>query len=201
MPVFCECPACGKRYRFQDDMAGERVPCRECGETIRVPGRRRSPRRTGLPLSPALIAGGAFALVLSVGLFLTFRSGGGDPAPVPPNPVAGANSSPDGPAGASSVPARLPALPGTAPVTSSPARLPEAGTVNPAMPAAQPAFPLAGTSPPANSNTLPVANSSSGSPSGSPSTLEFTQWNVQADPPQSTVNYSAAKIDLLLALR
>lgn len=68
--------------------------------------------------------------------------------------------------------------------------------MNPAMPAAQPAFPTAGASPSANSNALPVANSSSGSSSVSPSTLEFTQWSVQADPPQSTVNYSAARMQI-----
>ena len=41
MPIRTECSDCGKRYQFSEKMAGESVPCRECGHEIRIPGRRR----------------------------------------------------------------------------------------------------------------------------------------------------------------
>src|SRR5690349_20470479 len=31
------CPKCGKAYRLQDQLAGKRVRCRDCGETLDVP--------------------------------------------------------------------------------------------------------------------------------------------------------------------
>ena len=83
MPIFVECDECGKKYRLQASMAGERIPCRECGASIRVPGGRRDAHRSGPALNPAIIGGVAgFAVVVLLGLFFVLRRPAVEPAPV-----------------------------------------------------------------------------------------------------------------------
>lgn len=41
MTIAMECPGCGKRLKFRDELAGETVECKECGEDIDLPGGRR----------------------------------------------------------------------------------------------------------------------------------------------------------------
>lgn len=48
MPIITECAQCGKQYRFGDERAGQKLPCKECGATIRVP----SPRAAKPPAKP-----------------------------------------------------------------------------------------------------------------------------------------------------
>ncbi len=48
MPIFAECPVCGKRFRFLDDKAGQVLPCRYCGGQIHVPGTRRRASRAAV---------------------------------------------------------------------------------------------------------------------------------------------------------
>ncbi|MBL8817567.1 MAG: hypothetical protein JNL58_16195 [Planctomyces sp.] len=40
MPIIAECSGCGKQYRFGEERAGQKLPCKECGGTIRVPSPR-----------------------------------------------------------------------------------------------------------------------------------------------------------------
>ncbi len=42
MAIVAECYDCGKQYRFGDERAGNRLPCKACGGTIDVPGSKRS---------------------------------------------------------------------------------------------------------------------------------------------------------------
>ncbi len=37
MSILLQCPGCGKRYRFDDRVAGKKARC-PCGRTIEVPG-------------------------------------------------------------------------------------------------------------------------------------------------------------------
>ena len=109
MPIAVECPSCGKRYKLRDDLAGDTVPCKDCGEDIDVPGGRRGgggsrgrrKRKSGGGNAGLVIggaAGGVVALVI-VG-FLMFGRGGGGVLPPPPNmaqnpvPVPGVATAP-----------------------------------------------------------------------------------------------------------
>ena len=96
MPIAVECPSCGKRYKLRDDLAGDTVPCKDCGEDIDVPGGRRGGggsrgRRKGKSSgggNSGLVIGGAVGgvVVLAVVGFLMFGRGGGA-LPAPPGAV------------------------------------------------------------------------------------------------------------------
>ncbi|MEZ6059580.1 MAG: hypothetical protein R3C19_04390 [Planctomycetaceae bacterium] len=58
MPIVAECYDCGKQYRFGDERAGSRLPCKACGGTIDVPGKKRSRQpSTTRALPPAMGSG------------------------------------------------------------------------------------------------------------------------------------------------
>ena len=38
MPIKVECEICGAKYKVGDHRAGRRIPCKECGADMRVPG-------------------------------------------------------------------------------------------------------------------------------------------------------------------
>ena len=40
MAMKFKCPACGQRDSVPDEMAGEKVKCRQCGAKIRLPSKR-----------------------------------------------------------------------------------------------------------------------------------------------------------------
>lgn len=37
MAIEFECPECDRPYRVRDDLAGRRIPCKECGARMKVP--------------------------------------------------------------------------------------------------------------------------------------------------------------------
>ena len=97
MPIAVECPSCGKRYKLRDDLAGDTIPCKDCGEDIDVPGGRRGGgsrgRRKGKSSdggNTGMVMGGAAGgvVVLAIVGFLMFGRGGGGPLPAPPGGVA-----------------------------------------------------------------------------------------------------------------
>ena len=97
-----QCDSCGHKYRMPDRLAGETVPCKECGADIEVPGRRR-PRGPARASSSSgvfsenkiWIALGASVVVLLVGTVLILRArhavpvAQNNPAVPPNNPVPG----------------------------------------------------------------------------------------------------------------
>ncbi|MBC7817230.1 MAG: hypothetical protein IAG10_10110, partial [Planctomycetaceae bacterium] len=98
MPLIVKCDSCGHKYRMPDHLAGETVPCKECGEDIEVPGRRRSrgkTRDTGLAAvlteNKIWIALGVGTLLLVVVLVAVLNRGGnqvpvaGNNPAIPPN--------------------------------------------------------------------------------------------------------------------
>ena len=97
MPIAVECPSCGKRYKLRDDLAGDTIPCKDCGEDIDVPGGRRGGggsrgRRKGKSSgggNQGLVIGGAVGGVVVLGIvgFLMFGRGGGGALPAPPGGV------------------------------------------------------------------------------------------------------------------
>ncbi len=53
MPILFQCPHCGAATSVDEEHAGERGPCRNCGETVVIPGTPRTPEKrplTGLKL-------------------------------------------------------------------------------------------------------------------------------------------------------
>ena len=82
MSLQVECYECGKRYRLRDDMAGRTIPCRECGASIRVGGRRGGNGSGGSMDShrPLILGGGALIVVL-IGMVCYLLGRGSGPAP------------------------------------------------------------------------------------------------------------------------
>lgn len=103
MPITVECSSCGKKYKVRDDMAGDTIDCKDCGEEIDVPGGRRkssgSKGRRGKSSGGGganvglLIGGigGGFVLLLIIG-FVAF-GGRGRPKPLPPDFAPGGTQS------------------------------------------------------------------------------------------------------------
>ena len=42
MPIEFACPACNKRFRVQDNLAGKLAKCAGCGDKIRIPPQKRT---------------------------------------------------------------------------------------------------------------------------------------------------------------
>ncbi|MFM9961321.1 MAG: hypothetical protein ACKV2Q_08850 [Planctomycetaceae bacterium] len=112
MPLNVQCDSCGHKYRMPDHLAGETVPCKECGEDISVPGRRRSrgaarePERSSWLVENKIgVAVGAGVLLLLVVLLVVLLNRGGGPAPVANNPGMPGNG------GAPQLPVVNPGLP------------------------------------------------------------------------------------------
>lgn len=114
MPIPVECLSCGKRYKVRDDMAGDTIPCKDCGEDITVPGGRRrsggSKGRKGKSKSdgnPALVIGGIVGAVVVVGViaFVAMRPAAPPPGGFAPNGI---------PSTIASNPSPPPPMPGTA---------------------------------------------------------------------------------------
>ena len=97
MPLSVTC-SCGKRFRVRDELAGKKVKCPECGESISVPRgaddeeelagllppSRKSPRKSKPSKKPSsamkaiLIGFGVIVLMLVAyesGVWIWFRSG------------------------------------------------------------------------------------------------------------------------------
>lgn len=112
MPINVQCDGCGHKYRMPDHLAGETVPCKECGEDIEVPGRRRSrgaaresAQTSWLVENKIGVAIGAGAVLLLVVLLVLLLNRGGGPAPVVNNPGMPGN------AGSPPLPVANPGLP------------------------------------------------------------------------------------------
>ena len=62
MPIPIQCPACQRQYNVGDNLAGKKVKCRECGESIPVPDPNADPEILAIdddaPPSPASPKGG-----------------------------------------------------------------------------------------------------------------------------------------------
>lgn len=65
-----QCDGCGHKYRMPERLAGETVPCKECGADIEVPGKRRS-RRPARDTGPsAVLAENKVWIALGAGVLL-----------------------------------------------------------------------------------------------------------------------------------
>ena len=84
MPIPIECDYCGERFRVREDLAGEELPCKSCGEYFWVPTRsRKRPSRPSRGKRPSraskgpskgpnvpLIAGVIGAMILGCGAMI-----------------------------------------------------------------------------------------------------------------------------------
>jgi DNA-directed RNA polymerase subunit RPC12/RpoP len=114
MSITFTCLQCGREYNVGDELAGRKVPCKNCGEAIQIPGRR-------------LDGGDSTGSGVKPGLDVTQRVTG--PATPPSRPTAPDRTGPV------SVEPTVPSMPVVRPAATAPK--PPAAT--PARPAASPA--------------------------------------------------------------
>lgn len=117
MTISVECPGCGKRYRVDDDRAGQTLDCRECGEEVEIPGGRRrkgegaarksgkSKKKSDSGVNPVMIGVGVGGVLVVAGVIVAFamrRPAEPAPVPVPPaqngiaaNPAGGPPATPN----------------------------------------------------------------------------------------------------------
>lgn len=194
MPVQTDCPECGKKYRFPDDLAGATVDCKSCGAEIEVPGgaRRRSSggskkgRKKSQSSAGVLIGVGVGSAVVCGIIAFLVVSNLTRPA-VQAQPVAQTQPDRQSPP-AGMPPAVLPPVAAAAPPAAPASATPPAAPGNPAV-AAAPKAPAAG--PGATPSGFQPAKTTEESPR-----LVFKKsadWTVQADPPAAIEEFKSEK--------
>lgn len=202
MPISVDCPECGARCRFSDQMAGKRGRCKGCGERIEIrASRKRSSkgkRRKKQEAPTGLIIGGVIVvslLLIGGGIFFFLNSGSDDPAL---NQIAENGAAGDA-AEATSSTGQETVDPASDQIAMAPGRSEQSsesgGTSN------QPTNSTTQKTSGSNQNTASKPSSSSGGfqkagASGDEETLKFlrsAEWKVEPDPLQSSAEFEAGR--------
>lgn len=187
MAINTECPECGKKYRFESDRAGDRVPCRSCGATIRVPGARRGQRGGGASSKQVvwMIGGAVGAIVIGTILIVVLTRSPEPAQPIGLQPVVAANQ------------------PNATPTTPQPAETPIA-TATPGVQTASPNYRTAIPTPSTNPNSLGNALSQTpNAPGGrtnsnanSSSSVDEGRWDTPIDPPTQEMKVGSSRLQI-----